>query len=56
MTEGALTSGNPYCAQSRQSLLALAQLEEVGFDTVQLHMHEHRHRAPTSLSCTGQLG
>ncbi len=56
MTECALMLGNPYCAQSQQSLLALAQLEEAGFDTVQLHMHEHKHRAPTSLSCTGQLG
>ncbi len=64
-SEGAFTLGNQYragvrltpkvqfvclyCAQAWRALSALAWLEEVGFSAVRMHMHEHRHGAPTSL-------
>ncbi len=44
-----LTSASiPFRAQTWHALSALARLEEVGFSTVRMHVHEHRHGAPAS--------
>ncbi len=34
----------PFCTQAQHTLSALAQLEEVDFSTVRMHLHKYKHK------------